>query len=153
MQNYEKARKKFNRKILMLAMALILTVVIGVSAVVLLRYDNSSDYFQLSFGSLAPPTEIDRGTQIEVYVYVDYDSRDHITLTYSGSGAFLTNFYQNIQNGAQYLSQVTITGSQNGAKLIIKVPDYVQTGIQGLTITGTNSAGITSSLTYWFTVT
>ena len=152
-QTYEQLQKKRKMKIIVLVM-LITAFVVGFLVIyfVLFSYNNSTDNFQLSFGSASNPTQIDRGTQIQIYVYVDYNSKDHITLTTSGTGASFATFYLNIENGNQLFSKITITGNTNGADLIIYIPDNTQPDSYSIQIVGTNSAGITSNVTYSFSV-
>ena len=136
-------------------LALLLTASIVGSLItyfVLFSYNNSTDNFQLSFGDASNPTQIDRGALIQVYVYVDYNSKDHIILTTSGTGASFATFYLNIENGNQLFSKITITGNTNGADLVIYIPDNTQPGSYTLQIIGTNSAGITSNVAYSFSV-
>lgn len=151
---HEQLQKKRKMKIMILVLLLTASIVGSlVTYFVLFAYNNSTDNFQLSFGIASNPTQIDRGTQIQVYVYVDYNSKDHITLTTSGTGSSFAIFYnKNIENGNQLFSNITITGNANGADLIIYIPDNTQSGSYTVQITGTNSAGITSNITYSFSV-
>jgi uncharacterized protein YpuA (DUF1002 family) len=165
-----KIAKVKQRKMILIAVAIIVIVVASLVAyVVLFSYNNSTDHFQLSLESTTTPTQIERGSQIEVLVMVNFNPKDHITLTTSGNGASWANFVQNVQNGQQFLSQITITAGENNVDLLVKVPSDAQIsapsignsqiGIAGglitysIVITGTNSAGITSSVTYNFTLT
>jgi hypothetical protein len=73
----------------------------------------------------------------------------------SGTGAPWASFpvsYPYI-NGTQTLPQTTISTPSDAANLLIKIPDNAQTGNYAIKVTGTNSVGSTSSVTYAFDVT
>jgi hypothetical protein len=140
-------------------------VVASVAAYFTLFYNNITDHFTLSlqydYTEPSPyPSQIFLNEQVSVWVSVNYNSHDHITLTTSGTGAswarFLNpSFHPSAPVGDTWdygLSQLTITDGTKGAELMISVPEDANTGNYYITITGTNSAGITSSVTYSFSV-
>lgn len=127
-----------------------LSVIVGYYA--LFYYDNHTDNIQLSFGS-SYPTEIQRGSQTEVHVHTTFDSRDQITLRTTGELASCATFIKHIDSGLGYVSRITINGEYNGVNMLIKIPEYIQTGTYEITIVGSNSVGKTSTLVYQFEVT
>jgi hypothetical protein len=138
-----------------LKLAIAVIVIIAVVTVVYFAffyYDNSTDNIQLSFGT-SYLKQIPRGSQVEEYVYADFDSRDEITLSFSGGLASHFRFIKHVDNGLAYVSQITINGKYSGANMLIRIPEYIETGNYEITVIGSNSAGVTATLLYEFEVT
>ena len=140
----------------------IAVVLIAIVAVSLLTYAVFAVYnFNLNIVKATAPAELQRGSQTQVAFIVKYDMmnnplKNHITLSLSGTGAawgsFVTaNFFR---KGTQTTPPpITISTPTDAAVLMIKIPSDAQTGSYEITVKGTNSIGITSSVNYAFTVT
>jgi uncharacterized membrane protein len=147
-----KVAKVRNKKMILVAIAVIIVIVVAssVAYVVLFSnssYNNSTDNIQLSFNT-APPSQIHQGSNSSyIVINVNYNPKDHITLTTTGTGASWAYF------GVYGISSVRITDGTDSVPLAIYVPNNALTGNYTVQIIGTNSAGITSvPLTYSFSV-
>ena len=64
----------------------------------------------------------------------------------------MSTFLKHTDNGLGYVSRITINGDYNGVNMLIKIPEYIQTGTCEITIVGSNDVGKTSTLVYQFEV-
>jgi hypothetical protein len=155
-----KIAKVRQRKMILIAVVVIIAIV----AVSLVTYALIFAYvynFHLSIVKATAPAELKEGSQTQVALIVHYNMmnnpylKNHITLSLSGTaaswGSFVTaNFFR---NGTQTTPPITIATPSDGAVLFVKIPDDAQAGSYEITVTGTNSVGRTSSVTYAFIVT
>ncbi len=153
-----KIAKVRQRKIIFIAVAVIVIVAVSlVTYALLFAYVYN---FNLNIVKATTPTELTRGSQTQIALFVKYNMmnnplKNHITLSLSGTGASWASFSESAlyKNGTQTLPQTTISTPSDAAVLVIKIPDDAQTGSYEITVTGTNSIGRTSSVTYVFNVT
>jgi hypothetical protein len=152
-----KIAKVRHRKRILIAIALIAIV-----SVTLVSYAGIAYVYNFNIELLraTAPSELKNGSQTQVGVIAHYNKmnnpyfRNHITLSLSGSGSLWASFpvsYPYV-NGTQTLPQTTISTPSDAANLIIKIPNDAQSGSYKIIITGTNSIGQTSTVTYTFNV-
>jgi len=149
------------KKLKIITIALLVIVVVPLATYGLLFYFvTSTNSFNLGFVSFTNPSEFKPGQQNQVtvtvhYKYVwKYGIRDHFTLTISGTGASWSSFSPSFpyKNGTQTLSKYTVTPPDDGAILLITIPETGQTGNFFVKVLATNSVGLKSSATFNFTV-
>jgi hypothetical protein len=152
-----KTAKVRHRKRIFIAIALIAIV-----SVTLVSYAGITYVYNFNIELLraTAPSQLKSGSQTQVGIIAHYNKmnnpyfRNHITLSLSGSGASWASFpvsYQYV-NGTQTLPQTTISTPSDVANLLVKIAEDVHTGSYEIIVTGTNSIGQTSSITYAFTV-
>jgi hypothetical protein len=148
-----KETKARNRKMVLIGLAIIFVIVVASSLayVVFFSSDNDTDQIQLSF-TITPPSQIHRGSNTDfIIINVDFNPKDNITLTTTGTGSSWAYFGASSQQYDE--TSVTITGETDSVPLVLYVPNDAPTGNYTVQIIGTDSAGITSvPLTYSFSV-
>jgi hypothetical protein len=150
----EKVAKARNTKMILIAIAVIITIVVAssIAYVVFFSYDNSEDHhIQLSF-NIAPPNQIHKGSSTDfIIINVNFNPKDHVTLTTTGKGAAWAYFGASSRQYDE--ASVTITGETESVPLVLYVPNDAPTGNYTVQIIGTDSTGITSvPLTFSFSV-
>lgn len=142
-------------------------IAIAAIAIVLVSLISFAAYaysFNLDIVKATAPAQLNSGSQTPVVLIVHYNKMNnpfgnHITLSLSGTGALWASFepqgnpYNPSNNVTQMLPQITVSTPSDGAVFLIKVPNDAKTGSYEIKVTGTNTMGITSSVTYTFTVT
>jgi len=149
----EKVAKARNIKIILIGLAIIITIVVAssIAYVVFFSDDDNTDHIQLSF-NIAPPNQIHKGSSTDfIIINVNFNPKDHVTLTTTGKGASWAYFGASSRQYDE--SSVTITGGSDSVPLVLFVPNDAPTGNYTVQIIGTDNAGITSvPLTYSFSI-
>lgn len=120
-----------------IAVIIILVVAISIVYVDFFSYNNSTDNIKLSFSGNVP-TEINPGSYAVVQILVQYDARDHVTLSTDYSWA---TFVLNVPNGEEHVSQITVTGGQSYVNLAVNVPNAPAGQSYQVFINANNSGG------------
>ena len=144
------------RKLTIIALIAIVIVSL-VSGALLFAYVYN---FKVNIFRSQAPAELKRGSQTQTPIIVNYNLmnnpylKNRITLSVSGTGAIWASFETSYpyNNGTQTSPQITISTPIDGVILLTKIPSNAQTGSYEIIVTGTNSVGLTSSVTYAFAV-